>query len=271
MQTLDIKSEIKTIKKLILDTIKPTNAGHITSSFSTVEILYALYKYANITQNNISDKLRDRVIISKEHCRLAQVCVLAHLGLLEKEHLHNYCVSGENLGHDMYNVVCPKFPSVDYASGSLGHGASVGAGIAFGDKEHNVYVIIGDGELQEGSIYEAMIFIIQHKINNITLIIDRNNMQIDNYTKKIIDTSSDLKDKMTVLGFNVLECNGHNVEELTEALRAKTSAPKCIIANTIKGKGIEFLLDRFSFAKFHHSGLNEEEFKVVYEAIENEQ
>ena len=262
--------DIKQIKKLIIDTVKPSNAGHITSSFSAVEILYAIYKHANINSDNIADKIRDRVIISKEHCRLAQVCVLAHLGLLDKELLKEYCLDGENLGHDIYNFVCPKFPAVDIASGSLGHGLGVGAGLALANTSHNVYVLCGDGEFQEGSMWEALMFIKQHNLKNLTVIVDRNYMQIDNYTKEIIDSSSKLPEQLGAFGFDVIEVDGHNVKEIDSALKAETQNPKCIIANTIKGKGIEFLLPERGFAMFHHSGLNEEEFKRVYEAVENE-
>ena len=263
-------NEIKKIKKLMLDTVKTSNAGHITSSFSCVEILYSIYKYANINKNNIADFLRDRVIISKEHCRLAQVCVLGYLGLLNKEDLKNYCLEGENLGHDIYNIVNPKFSAVDIASGSLGHGLSLGVGFAYANKKDNVYVIVGDGELQEGSIYEAMLFIGHYKLTNIITIIDNNGMQIDNYTKNILDTNLNLKDRLTSLGFSVIVCDGHDVEALTKALKQHSSKPKCIIANTIKGKGIEFLFKDFSFAKYHHSGLTENEFVQAYEAINNE-
>lgn len=270
MKLIDDKTEIRNIKKLILDTIKPTNAGHITSSFSSTEILYAIYKYSNINKENISDKNRDRVIISKEHCRLAQICVLAYMGLLEYDLLKEYCQTGGNLGHDIYNIVNPKIAAVDYASGSLGHGLSVGAGLALGNPNHNVYVVIGDGELQEGSMYEALLFISQHNLKNITIIVDKNNMQIDNWTKEIIDTSSKIEDLMCALKLDTISCNGHDLEDIYRALNIQTERPKCIIAETIKGKGIEFLLNDVSFARFHHSGLTEEEFNKVYEAIENE-
>lgn len=262
--------EIKEIKKLIIDTVKPSNAGHITSSFSAVGILYALYKHANITVLNAADKIRDRIIISKEHCRLAQVAVLGYLGLIDKELLKNYCIDGENLGHDIYNFTNPKFSALDIASGSLGHGLGVGAGLALANPKYNIYVLCGDGEFQEGSMWEALIFIKQHNLKNLTVIVDRNYMQIDNYTKEILDTSSHLKEQFSSFGFDVLECDGHDVNAIDNVLKAATQNPKCIIANTIKGKGIEFLLPERGFAMFHHSGLDEEGFRRVYEAVENE-
>lgn len=262
-------NDIKTIKKLILDTVKKSNAGHITSSFSCVEILYAVYLCANLNKQNVSDTLRNRVIISKEHCRLAQVCVLAHFGLLDNKMLQNYCISGGELGHDLYNIVNPKIPAIDYAVGSLGHGLSVGAGIAFGDKSHHCYVLLGDAELQEGSVFEALLFIAQHNIANITVIIDNNLQQIDNYTKNIIDTSK-FMDCLETIGFDLMSCNGHDIDDLTKKLSTFTNKPKCIVAQTVKGKGIEFLLNKPNFAKFHHSALTEEEFKCAYEGVKYE-
>lgn len=258
------KKEIIAIKRLILDTVYKTNVGHITSSFSCVEILYAVYKYANL-KGNISNRLRDRVIISKEHCRLAQVCILAHLGFLDGKNLSSYCVSGGTLGHDLYNFVSEGIDAVDYASGSLGHGLSVGAGMAFGDIEHHYYVLLGDAELQEGSIFEALLFIIQQNIKNMTVIVDLNQLQIDNYTKNIIDTKA--LDLFNTLGFSTFECDGHNVLELTKQLSISCDKPKCIIAHTIKGKGIEFLLNELNFAQFHHSALTQEQYCRAYEAI----
>ncbi|MBP5615188.1 MAG: transketolase [Alphaproteobacteria bacterium] len=262
--------DIKTIKKLIIDTVKPSNAGHITSSFSVAEILYAIYKVADITPQNIADKIRDRVIISKEHCRLAQVAILGYLGMVNTEDLKNYCKDGEHLGHDMYNIVCPQFAAVDVASGSLGHGLSVSAGLAMATPDKQIYCLCGDGEFQEGSMWEAALFIRQHNLKNLTIIVDRNYMQIDNWTKNIIDSSSHLKEQFIAFGFDVIECDGHDVQALITSLKKKSSKPKCIIANTIKGKGIEFLLKTRGFAMFHHSGLNKEEFIQVYEAIKND-
>ncbi len=254
------------IKNMILETVEPKNVGHITSSFSSVEILYALYKTANINKKNAGAKLRDRVIISKEHCRAGQVCVLAHLGLLDKKILKTYCHDQGLLGHDIYNIVGSKeIAAVDIASGSLGHGPGVGAGMALGDKDHHIYVLCGDGELQEGSTYEAFIFISQHKIKNITIIIDRNNMQIDNYTKNIIDTSSNLIERMSHLGFEVLECDGHDISDIEKALKVETKVPKCIVANTGKGNGMECLLDKGTCAYFHHSAFTKEEINQAWE------
>lgn len=272
MKTADSEKVIlKNIKTLILKTASISNPGHITSSLSAVEILYATYKHSNIRAKNLSDINRDKIIISKEHCRLAQVCVLAEMELLDKELLKNFCADNGLLGHDIYNIVgSPEIAAVDVASGSLGHGAGVGAGLALGNRDRKVYCICGDGELQEGSLWEAFLFIIQHNLINFTLIIDRNFMQIDNYTQNIIDTSTNLEIKMNAFGFETYICNGHDVEELTTLLEIRPNKPKCIIANTVKGYGLEYLLNDRSFAMFHHSGLTKEEFKKALETIKNE-
>ncbi len=263
--------QIKNIKINILETAAIMNPGHITSSLSSVEILYAVYKDSNISLSNLNDINRDKVIISKEHCRLAQICVLAELGLLDKSLLQTFCCDDGFLGHDIYNLVgSEKIMAVDVASGSLGHGAGVGAGLALGNKDRKVYCICGDGELQEGALWEAFLFVAQHNLLNFTLIIDRNYMQIDNYTKNIIDTATDLEKKLSAFGFEAYLCNGHDVSQLAELLSKKTSKPKCIIADTVKGHGLEYLQNDRSFAMFHHSSLTKEEFKKALETIKNE-
>ena len=208
------------------------------------------------------------VIISKEHCRLAQVCILSHLGLLDKKLLNKYLVDNGLLGHDIYNFVASKeLSSIDYGSGALGHGINFGIGLALANANRNIYVLIGDGEIQEGSMWEAFLFIIHHNIRNITIIADRNYMQIDDYTKNIIDTSSNMKNIMETLGFDVLECNGHNIEEIEKCIKEDTKQPKFIIADTIKGKGMEFILDEVGFAMFHHSVLNTEQKNKIMESV----
>lgn len=257
--------DINEIKKLMLQ----TKAGHLSSSFGSLEILYALYTSININQKNLSDlQSRDMVIISKEHCRLAQVCTLAYLGLLNKDLIKTYMQDGGKLGHDLYNFVGDKeIAAVDYGSGSLGHGVGVSIGLALANKNRNIYVLIGDGELQEGSLWEGFFYILQNNICNITVIADRNYMQIDNYTKNIIDTSSNMKNIMSTIGFDVLTCDGHNISDIQKAINKKCAKPKFIIADTIKGKGMEFLLEELGFAMFHHSRLTNENLERVWEKI----
>ena len=253
----------------IREMICARRGGHLSSSLGCVELLYALYTTINITQTNKYDiENRDMVVLSKEHCRVGQVCTLAYLGLLDKKLLDTYLHDNGTLGHDIYNFVAGEYATaIDYGSGALGHGIGVGIGLAMANPKRNVYVIVGDGELQEGSLWEAFFFIIQHNIKNITIICDRNYMQIDNYTKNIIDTSSNVENIISATGFDVVKCDGHNVSAIKEAIKVKSKAPKFIIADTVKGKGMEFLLDELGFAKFHHSALSQEYITRILEKM----
>lgn len=262
---------IKNIKKKFFTTAYKNHIGHLPSALSCLEILYVLYnKISNITKDNVAAQNRDRIILSKEHARFAQVCVLNEMGLLDDDVVETYLQDGAIAGHDMYNVVgSPKIASVDIASGSLGHGLGVGIGLAIANP-NNMYVIVGDGELQEGSCWESIMFIGHHKLKNLTLIIDRNNQQIDNLTKNIINSSKFAPEAIKAFNFDVIECNGHNVDELTNAFRLQTEKPKCIIANTIKGKEIHNCIEKYGYAVYHWFGLKEEEYRRAIKEVEND-
>jgi transketolase len=260
---------LKGVKRLMIETSRNIKTGHIPSSLSSIEILYTLYnKVANITLENASQKDRDRVIISKEHCRLGQMAVMAECGLIKKEYLNDFMGNDSMLGHDIYGIVGKKgIETIDVSTGSLGHGPSVGCGLAY-NSDSNIYVIVGDGEMQEGSCWEAVTFAGYHKLKNFTLIVDNNNQQIDDYTNNIVDTSSNIGDRIKTFGFEVFECDGHSVTDLEEKLKIKTDNPKCIVANTIKGKEMLPLLESRGFSVFHWETLTDEEYKIVMENID---
>ena len=196
---------------------------------------------------------------------------LAKVLLLNPDILETYLVDNGILGHDIYNLISSEnIDAVDYASSSLGHGLSVGAGMALANPNRNVYVLIGDGELQEGSMWEALFFIKQHKLKNLTVICDRNYMQIDGFTKDIIDTSSNIEKMAESLGFDVLLCNGHDIDAIKECLNKVHNRPKFIIAGTIKGHGMEFMLDEVGAAMFHHGIFDEKQKNRILEVINDQ-
>ena len=261
---------IRRVKQYLFQTAHKARVGHIPSSLSSVEIMYVLYnKIANITKNNANNLDRDRVIISKEHARLGQVAVLAEAGLIDSKLLDKFmCDEDSILGHDLYGAVSKRnIDAIDVACGSLGHGLPLGVGLAW-DSKYNVYVIVGDGELQEGTNWESIIFIGAKKLNNITLIIDRNNQQIDNYVTNIVDTYTNIARQIEAFGFDVLECDGHNIDELERVFNAKTAKPKCVIANTIKGKDCRFALNEMGFGRFHAAPLSFENYQKVCQGTE---
>ena len=243
---------LKSIKRLILETALKMNVGHIPSSLSCVEILYTLYNMiTNITVNNSGVQERDRVILSKEHARLGQVCVLAECGLISREYLDSFLSDGGVLGHDLYGIVSEhEIQAIDVSCGSLGHGLSVGIGFALGVK-NNVYVILGDGECQEGSVWEGFMFAAhnRYRLKNLTIVIDKNDVQIDNFVKDTINVN--VIECCKIFGFDVNECDGHDILSLQKAFRKKSDKTKCIIDHTVKGKGLEFWIEKEGFSYTH--------------------
>lgn len=251
--------KIENIKKSILTIAKNSHVGHIPSSFSSVEILYVLYaKIANITKDNAADLERNRVILSKEHARLGQVAVLSELDLLDKNLALLFMADNDApLGHDMYNYVYQGIDAVDIGCGSLGHGLPFAVGLAW-DSDAQIYVLVGDGELQEGTNWESIMFAGFNKMNNLTLIIDRNNQQIDNFTQNIVDSSTHVIEQISSFGFEVFEVDGHDIDALEKVLKIETSGAKCIVANTIKGKECFFAIEEMGFGCYHAAEFSEQ-------------
>ena len=262
-------NSIRDTKKKFFKFLYNNKIGHIPSALSAFEILYVLYnKIANITAQNFENISRDRVIISKEHCRAAQCFILKECNLLSEETLNTYFKDGGFLGHDMYNIVGDKsISAVDYASGSLGHGLSVACGYAW-DRKNKIYVIVGDGELQEGTCWEAIMFAGHNKLSNLTVIVDKNFQQISDYTTKTIDTSTNIGRQFEEFGFFVTECNGHDIEDLEHHFKLDSQGkPKCIVANTVKGKEILFTMDYKGFDVFHWDTISKEELEKALQEV----
>ena len=259
---------IKAAKELIVTTAMKCKSNHVPSSLSSLEILYTLYtRIVNITKENAPDLIRDRVILSKEHARLGQVCLLETLGFLPKDISKEWQQNGGRVGHDMFNGILPELASIDVASSSLGMGIGIGIGYAIAAPKNHIYVILGDGELQEGSCWEGIMYISQHKMKNITLIVDRNYIQICDYTKNIIDTSETLNKKLKGFDFDIVECDGHNVDDIERAIKTETQNPKCIIANTIKAKEVMFLREEKGIDYIHGWVYAPEEYQRILEEI----
>lgn len=232
------------IRKLILHTIGTLGVGHIGGSLSIVELLVVLYeKHMNVDPKNPKMEGRDRLIVSKGHSGPAVYSVLADKGYFDKSWLDTLNKSGTNLpSHCDMN----KTPGIDMTTGSLGQGFSCAMGIAKASKIRNdratIYTIIGDGETQEGQIWEAAMFAAQHKLDNLIAFTDYNKIQLDGRVEDICDIAP-LDDKWRSFGWNVIVVNdGHNCNEIDAAINlAKHSdKPSMIILNTIKGKGISF-------------------------------
>ena len=222
-----------------------SNGSHIASVLSIADIIAVLYaKIMKYDIQNPKMENRDRIILSKGHAGAAIYAALAEEGFFNVEELKTHYANGSRLsGHVSHKNV----PGVEFSTGSLGHGLSVGAGMAFAakldNKTHRVFVILGDGECDEGSIWECALFANQYKLENLVAIVDSNKMQSMDYCENTIALKP-FAEKWESFGWNVKEVDGHNHKELEEALLHTDNdmhKPTVIIANTIKGKGISFM------------------------------
>jgi transketolase len=251
-------------RQLRIDALKiiyGANSWHLGSCFSAAELMSVLYFYElNIDPQNPSWTDRDRFIMSKGHASAIWYAALAERGFFSKDELATYRQIGSKLqGHpDM-----KKIKGLDMTTGSLGNGLGLGAGMAIAAKmdqrDYRVYVLLGDGEIDEGAVWEAAMFASHNKLDNLTAIIDCNRFQIDGTTKAVLNLEP-LDRKWEDFGFATIVIDGHNVAEIMTAFakaKGNRKAPTCIIANTIKGKGVSFLADT---RESHWMKLNAEQY-----------
>ena len=242
-----LKEKSKFVRCETLKIHKLAPETRVASSLSPVEIFVSLY-YGGILDFNPQDprdENRDRFIISKGHGSISMYPLLADLGFFDKKELLSVCKDGTFLG----GIPDPSIPGYETVNGSLGHGLGVGCGMAVAlktkEKTQNVVVLTGDGELNEGSNWEAIMFAPQQQLDNLTLIVDYNRVSMLDFSKNIINLNS-LGDKFKAFNWKVYEVeDGHNVKELSlvikEAINQRANKPKVVIVNTIKGKGVPFL------------------------------
>ncbi|MGD2270841.1 MAG: transketolase [Desulfobacterales bacterium] len=252
MRTVQAPLSIQELEKMaaiircdIIEMICTAAAGHPGGALSAADIVTALYfRMMRIDPENPGWPDRDRFILSKGHACPVWYAALAERGYFDKAHLATLRRLDSILqGHPTMN----KTPGIDMTTGSLGHGLSAGLGMALSGKlrkkDYQVYVIIGDGESQEGSVWEAAMAGAKWKLNNLTAILDRNNLQNDDTVDDVMPIEP-LTDKWRAFGWNVSEIDGHNMKDIVDALeRAKSfkEAPTMIVANTVKGKGVSFM------------------------------
>lgn len=224
---------------------KVGNSVHIGCAFSLIEILAVLYeKFVSIDLNNTNDKNRDLVCLSKGHGVMAVYACLYELGILKKEYLDNYFSDGSLLK----GLSDSHIPGIEVSGGSLGHGITVSTGYALSIKlrnqNRNVYCVVGDGEMNEGSIWESLLFAAHWELNNFILIIDANQFQAMGRAEEVLNCEP-FKEKLNAFNFETWECDGHsriNLELVLNAAKSSNSLkPKAIIARTVKGKGVSFM------------------------------
>ena len=253
----------KNVRKSILKMTNNGKSSHVGSALSCTDILSVLYSNI-IDVEKIKDQLfdRDRFVMSKGHAGAALYAVLAEKGIINKDILLTHYQNGSNLsGHVSHKLL----KGVEISTGSLGHGLPISIGIAYGLKinrmNSNVFCLMSDGELDEGSNWEAFLFGAHHKLKNLIVIIDRNNLQSIKNTEQTLALEP-LDNKLLSFGWDVYKVNGHDHQEIENTIKKakNTMNPSIIIANTIKGKGVPFYENTF---ESHYKILSKSEFEKI--------
>jgi transketolase len=247
-------------RRRILQIIKRAGAGHTAGSLSCIDILNVLYNCVlNVTPDNFDDPRHDRYVQSKGHSVEALYVVLADRGFFDTDELESLCrYQSHFIGHPTR-----KIPGIEQNTGALGHGLSISVGMALAGKldqaDYRVVTLLGDGELAEGSNWEAAMLAAHYGLDNLTAIIDYNTLQITGRTRDVCD-SAPLDEKFAAFGWNVKTANGHDVVQLRAVLQAAPAAgkPTALLANTVKGKGVSFMED---VVKWHHGVPNDAEYE----------
>ena len=258
----------KQVRKGILEEVYSAASGHPGGSLSIADILTVLYfNEMNIRQEQPNWENRDRLVLSKGHCSPALYSCLANRGFFPVEDLKTFRNINSYLqGHPDKN----KIPGVDMTTGSLGQGLSVANGMAIAGKmdkkDYRVYCILGDGEIEEGQIWEAAMAANKYKLDNLCVIVDNNNLQIDGTIEEVMSPYP-IDEKFKSFGFQIINIDGHNIDEILKAFevaRTIKGKPTCIIAKTIKGKGVSFMEGK---AEWHGKAPNEEQYNLAIEEL----
>ena len=269
MNNNELKLMAAKVRKGIVTAVHSAKSGHPGGSLSAADMYTFLYfEQMNIDPQNPKMENRDRFVLSKGHTAPGLYSTLANRGYFPVEELTTLRKFGSRLqGHPCMN----ETPGVDMSSGSLGQGLSVAVGMALSakldNKDFRVYALCGDGEIQEGQIWEASMFAGAHKLNNLTVIVDNNGLQIDGRVEDVCSVYP-IADKFKAFNFNVVEIDGHDFDQIRDAFKkaeACTTMPTAIIMKTTKGKGVSFMEDQ---AGWHGKAPNDEEFEQAVKELD---
>ena len=261
LEKQELEQKARKVREDIIEEIYSAKSGHPGGSLSIADILTVLYfREMNIQPENPDWEERDRFVLSKGHCSPALYSCLANRGFFPVEDLKGFRNINSYLqGHPDKN----KVPGVDMTTGSLGQGLSAANGMAIAGKvdkkEYRVYCVLGDGEIEEGQIWEAAMAASQYQLDNLCVIVDNNNLQIDGTIEEVM-SSYPIDEKFRSFGFQVINIDGHDIEEIIKAFEVAKNVkgkPTCIIAKTTKGKGITFMENQ---AGWHGKAPNEEQY-----------
>jgi len=267
-QAEPLDARAKLLRRLVLRGIIGGGRGHVGPALSMIEIFRVLYDdILTVRPDEPEWPDRDRCILSKGHGCLALYAILADKGFFPLEELDTFCRTGSRLGG---HPELGKVPGVEASTGALGHGLSIGLGMAIAmrmqKRTSRVFVVMGDGEINEGAVWEAAMTASKHRLSNLTAVIDCNGLQSYGATTEVLDLEP-LADKWAAFGFDIIEVNGHDTTALRNAFAARSDAgkPRAVICRTIKGKGLP---DAENNADWHHkSKLSEAELAMVAESL----
>ena len=260
MNKAELSGVCRQMRRDIINMTANAGSGHPGGSLSAVELMASVfYNHMRIDPENPRWEDRDRFVLSKGHAAPCYYAVLAELGFISRDEFKNFRQLHSILqGHPD----CKKVPGVDASTGSLGQGASIAVGMALGakcqGKDTKVYTILGDGECQEGQVWEAFMAAAHYKLDNLTVMVDNNGLQIDGSNDEVMSLG-DLPAKLRAFGFETIEvADGNDLEQVLAALNTPTAPgkPKCIIARTVKGKGVSFMENQVGW---HGKAPNEEQ------------
>ena len=258
---IELEHKASELRQLTLDTCNWAGSAHMGGSLSSADFLTLLYhKYLNFDPKNYTDPKRDRCIVSKGHIGVILAALFAQLGLVDKEDLKTFNLTGSKLG---MHLDSNKVKGLEASTGSLGHGSALALGDALAarvlNNPHKTWVLLGDGECDEGSVWEAAMAAAHYKATDLITVVDRNHAMIDGPTEDVLALEP-FADKWRAFGFEVIEVDGHHMQKLSEAMEkamASKEKPVCIILDTIKGEGISFMAGDY---KWHYGAMDSEKY-----------
>lgn len=267
MDINNLKNHALNIRRNIVQMVYDAQSGHPGGSLGCADILtYLYFEQMNINKDNLNSTDRDRFVLSKGHCSPALYAVLHEAGLLDEDLKTFRQINSKLQGHPNMNYVA----GVDMSTGSLGQGVSTAVGMAIANKldgnNNKVYALVGDGESEEGIVWEALMAAAHYKLDNLCVIFDLNHLQIDGNVEDVVGPLP-LTDKAKAFNAHVTECDGHDYESIKKAFdffNEQKDAPTVIVANTVKGKGVSFMENNYAW---HGSAPNEEQYNQAMEDL----
>jgi transketolase len=265
MKKINYEETAKSLRREIITMLHRANGSFAGGALSCIDIITVLFHgFMRFNLQNPKDPNRDMFILSKGHSSSALYAGLYSVGMIDQNDLMAYGMDGSNM------IIHPKkdsYPGVDVSSGALGHGIALGSGSALAARimgnDAKVFVLMGDGECNEGSVWENAAFASRQKLDNLVVIVDRNRLQGCGYDEEVLNYG-DMGEKFRSFGFHVININGHNYEEIEDALQQAVSnnlgKPTAIIAETVKGKGVSFMENRL---EWHYKSINNEQLNIA--------